>query len=123
MSPTRFPNYILVLTKGIQIDSPTFHLFHNDATNLENYHITIRGGNKGGLDGIDITCLSNCYIHHIEVTNRDECISVKTPSKNVLIEEIYCNQSGGMSIGSLDAASMSPPFHLTPKHSTNEGNK
>ncbi|CAZ79449.1 unnamed protein product [Tuber melanosporum] len=88
------------------IDSPTFHLFHNDATNLENYHITIRGGNKGGLDGIDLICLSNCYLHHIEVTNRDECISVKTPSKNVLIEEIYCNQSGGMSIGSLNAASI-----------------
>ncbi|KAL7271770.1 hypothetical protein RUND412_005451 [Rhizina undulata] len=89
----------------ILIDSPTFHLIHNDATNMETYHITIRGGNKGGLDGIDLTCDSNCYLHHIEVTNRDECISVKTPSKNVLIEDIYCNQSGGMSIGSLDAAS------------------
>ncbi|KAI5838299.1 pectin lyase fold/virulence factor [Morchella snyderi] len=87
------------------IDSPTFHLIHNNAVNMETYHITIRGGNKGGLDGLDLICDSNCYLHHIEVTNRDECISVKTPSKNVLIEDIYCNQSGGMSIGSLDAGS------------------
>ncbi|RPA95795.1 pectin lyase-like protein [Choiromyces venosus 120613-1] len=94
----------------ILIDSPTFHMFHNDATNLEAYHITIRGGNKGGLDGIDLICTSNCHIHHVEVTNRDECISVKTPSKNVLIEEIYCNQSGGMSIGSLNATSTEIEF-------------
>ncbi|KAL7271771.1 hypothetical protein RUND412_005452 [Rhizina undulata] len=89
----------------ILVDSPKFHLIHNGAVNMETYHITIRGGNEGGLDGVDVTCDSNCYLHHIEVTNRDECISVKTPSKNVLIEEIYCNQSGGMSIGSLDADS------------------
>ncbi|KAI5776566.1 pectin lyase fold/virulence factor [Geopyxis carbonaria] len=88
----------------ILIDAPTFHMVHNNAVNLEAYHITVRGGNKGGLDGIDLICDSNCYLHHMEVTNRDECISVKTPSKNVLIEDIYCNQSGGMSIGSLDAA-------------------
>ena len=25
------------------------------------------------------------------VTNKDECVTVKSPSKNVLIENIYCN--------------------------------
>jgi rhamnogalacturonan hydrolase len=87
----------------ILVDSPTFHLVFGSVSNLEAYHITIRGPNKGGTDGIDLSCTDNCYLHHIEVTNRDECISVKTPSANVLIEEIYCNQSGGMSIGSLTA--------------------
>jgi rhamnogalacturonan hydrolase len=70
---------------------------------MEAYHITVRGPDLGGTDGIDVTCTDNCYLHDIEVTNRDECISVKSPSQNVLIEDIFCNQSGGMSIGSLTA--------------------
>lgn len=70
---------------------------------MEAYHITVRGPDIGGTDGIDVICTDNCYMHDIEVTNRDECISVKSPSQNILIEEVYCNQSGGMSIGSLTA--------------------
>jgi len=90
----------------IFVDSPTFHLIFNSVSNLEAYHITIRGADKGATDGIDLGCDDNCYLHDIEVTNRDECISVKSPSQNVLIEDIYCNQSGGMSIGSLTADGM-----------------
>jgi len=87
----------------IFVDSPTFHLIFNTVSNLEAYRITIRGPSLGGTDGIDLQCDDNCYLHDIEVTNRDECISVKAPSTNVLIEDIYCNQSGGMSIGSVTA--------------------
>jgi rhamnogalacturonan hydrolase len=89
----------------ILVDSPTFHLIFNDVSNMEAYHITIRGPNIGGTDGIDLICTDNCYLHDLEVTNRDECISVKSPSNNVLIEDVYCNHSGGMSIGSLTADS------------------
>jgi rhamnogalacturonan hydrolase len=91
----------------IFVDSPTFHLVFNFVSNMEAYHITIRGPNIGGTDGIDLVCSGNCYLHHITVTNRDECVCVKSPSKNVLIEDIYCNQSGGMSIGSLTADGLS----------------
>lgn len=91
----------------IFVDSPTFHLVFNGVSNLEAYQITVRGPDLGGTDGIDLTCSDNCYLHDIEVTNRDECISVKSPSENVLIEDIYCNQSGGMSIGSLTADGIS----------------
>lgn len=37
------------------------------------------------------------------VTNKDECVTVKSPSKNILIENIYCNSSGGCALGSLGA--------------------
>jgi rhamnogalacturonan hydrolase len=37
------------------------------------------------------------------VTNKDECVTVKSPSKNILIENIYCNYSGGCAMGSLGA--------------------
>lgn len=87
----------------ILIDSPTFHLVFNGITNLDMYYITVRGGDLGGTDGIDLECDGNCHLHDFEVTNRDECVSVKTPSTNVLIENAYCNQAGGMSIGSLTA--------------------
>lgn len=39
----------------------------------------------------------------MEVTNRDECVTVKSPSTNILVERIWCNQSGGSAIGSLGA--------------------
>ncbi|KAL8714111.1 MAG: hypothetical protein Q9220_001839 [cf. Caloplaca sp. 1 TL-2023] len=90
------------------IDSPTFHLIFNNVANLEAYYLTIRGSDIGGTDGIDLICTDNCYLHDFEVTNRDECVSVKTPSQNVLIENAYCNHSGGMSIGSLTAITTSP---------------
>ena len=90
----------------ILVDSPTFHLVLNGVSNLDLYHITIRGPNIGGTDGIDLECNDNCWLHQFEVTNRDECVSVKTPSQNVLIEDAYCNHSGGMSIGSLTADSV-----------------
>ena len=61
------------------------------------------GPNIGGTDGIDLECTDNCYVHDSEVTNQDECVSVKSPSQNALIEDMYCNHSGGMSIGSLTA--------------------
>lgn len=35
------------------------------------------------------------------MTNKDECVTVKSPSKNILIENIHCNSSGGCAIGSL----------------------
>lgn len=35
------------------------------------------------------------------MTNKDECVTVKSPSTNLLIENIYCNWSGGCGMGSL----------------------
>lgn len=93
----------------ILVDSPTFHLIFNGVSNLEACYMTIRGPNIGGTDGIDLICTDNCHLHDFEATNRDECVSVKTPSQNLLIEDACCNHSGGMSIGSLTADATNPP--------------
>lgn len=37
------------------------------------------------------------------VTNKDECVTVKSPASNILVENIYCNWSGGCAMGSLGA--------------------
>lgn len=40
-----------------------------------------------------------------QVTNRDECVSVKSPSHHALVENLVCNQAGsGISIGSLNVS-------------------
>lgn len=49
---------------------------------------------------LDIWGSSN-WVHDIEATNGDECVTAKNPASKFLIESIYCNLSGGNSIGSL----------------------
>ncbi|RAH82243.1 rhamnogalacturonase rhgB [Aspergillus japonicus CBS 114.51] len=83
----------------ILVDSPAFHFSIDTCTNGEVYNMAIRGGNHGGLDGIDVWS-DNIWIHDIEVTNKDECVTVKSPAHNILVENIYCNWSGGCGMGS-----------------------
>ena len=53
--------------------------------------------------------MPNTFVHgtnlptQIAVTNKDECVTVKSPSQNILVENIHCNSSGGCAIGSLGA--------------------
>ncbi|KAJ5917236.1 CAZyme family GH28 [Penicillium verhagenii] len=83
---------------------PKFHIVLDFAVNVEVYHLTIRGANLGSYDGIDAIG-TNYWIHDNEVTNRDECVSVKSPSHYALVENLVCNQAGsGVSIGSLNVS-------------------
>ncbi|ROW17087.1 hypothetical protein VPNG_01022 [Cytospora leucostoma] len=84
------------------VDSPAFHFTLDSCTNGEVYNTIIRGGNEGGLDGLDVFS-DNIWVHDVEVTNKDECVTVKSPSSNILVESIFCNWSGGSAIGSLGA--------------------
>jgi rhamnogalacturonan hydrolase len=84
------------------VDSPAFHFIMDTCSNGEVYNMIIRGGNEGGLDGIDVWG-SNIWVHDVEVTNKDECVTVKSPANNILVENIFCNWSGGCAIGSLGA--------------------
>jgi hypothetical protein len=40
-------------------------------TNGEVYNLIIRGGDRGGLDGVDVWS-TNIWVHDVEVSNRDE---------------------------------------------------
>ncbi|ETS76288.1 rhamnogalacturonase B [Pestalotiopsis fici W106-1] len=84
----------------ILVDSPAFHLSLDTCTNGELYNMIIRGANEGGLDGIDVWS-TNIWIHDIEVTNKDECVTVKSPADHILVEQVHCNWSGGCAMGSL----------------------
>ena len=74
--------------------APEFHLVIQSGQNGEVYNMAIRGmvhstarqrmvtniaptgGNIGGSDGVDVWG-NNYWIHDVEVTNRDECVTVK----------------------------------------------
>lgn len=82
------------------VDSPAFHLTLDTCNQGEVYNMIIRGGNEGGLDGIDLWGF-DLWVHDVEVTNKDECVTVKSPANHILVENIYCNWSGGCAMGSL----------------------
>lgn len=83
------------------IDSAAYYYVFQECTNGEIYNLLVRGVTTiGATDGFDISG-ENIWVHDIEVTNGDECVTVKSPAKNFLIESIYCNLSGGTAIGSL----------------------
>jgi rhamnogalacturonan hydrolase len=78
------------------VDSPEFHVIIDNSVQGEIYNLAIRGADIGGSDGIDVTG-TNVWVHDVEVTNRDECVTVKSPSSNILVER-------STSIGSWDSA-------------------
>ncbi|GME25887.1 Rhamnogalacturonase b protein [Neofusicoccum parvum] len=84
------------------VDSASYYTVFDSCTNGEIYNIIIRGIDIGATDGVDIWG-ENLWVHDVEVTNGDECVTVKSPAKNILIESIHCNISGGTAIGSLGA--------------------
>lgn len=53
------------------VDAPAFHISLDTSTNGELYNLAIRGGDHGGLDGIDVWG-TNIHIHDVMVTNKDE---------------------------------------------------
>ncbi|KAL9625061.1 MAG: hypothetical protein Q9160_000790 [Pyrenula sp. 1 TL-2023] len=82
------------------IDSASYYLVFDTCSNGEIYNLILRGISIGETDGVDIWG-TNIWAHDIEVTNGDECVTVKSASRNILIENIHCNISGGTAIGSL----------------------
>jgi rhamnogalacturonan hydrolase len=82
------------------VDSPLFHAVIDNCENGEIYNTIVRGGDSGGLDGFDVSG-ENIWIHDVEVTNKDECVTIKSPAHNMLVTNVYCNWSGGCAMGSL----------------------
>lgn len=63
--------------------APAFHFSMDTCDSGEVYNMIIRGGNEGGLDGIDVWS-TNIWIHDVEVTNKDECVTVKVKTENFI---------------------------------------
>lgn len=50
----------------ILVDAPMFHFVMNTVTNGEAYNMAIRGGDWGGLDGVDVVG-TNVWIHDVSL--------------------------------------------------------
>jgi len=46
------------------VDAPAFHLTIATSNNGELFNVIIRGGNKGGLDGVDVWG-NNIWVHDV----------------------------------------------------------
>ncbi|KAG5985007.1 hypothetical protein E4U55_002114 [Claviceps digitariae] len=83
----------------VMVDSPKFHLTLDNSTNGEVYNMVIHGGHEGGLDGIDVWG-SNIWVHDVEVSNRDECVTVKTDHdsdiSNIVYRNVYTHHSNNL---------------------------
>jgi rhamnogalacturonan hydrolase len=66
----------------VLVDSPLFHLTCDTCEQGEFYNMAIRGGNMGGIDGVDLWG-DNLWAHDIEVTNKDECVTIKVSINSV----------------------------------------
>ncbi|RKO90860.1 pectin lyase fold/virulence factor [Blyttiomyces helicus] len=78
------------------LDSLMFHLDVVQGQRGEIFNITIEGAQIGATHGIDLSVI-DMHVHHVRVTNRDECVTVKTPSNGILIEDVTCYFAGATS--------------------------
>lgn len=81
-------------------DAQYFVLAVFNVKDAEIYNLAITQPNIGGVDSVDVSG-ERIWVHDIEATGMDECVTVKSPSSTILIEQLYCNRSGGCAIGSL----------------------
>lgn len=57
--------------------------------------------NSPNTDGIEPMWTTNVHLHDNFISNGDDCITVKSGSRDVLIEDIQCFHSHGMTVGSV----------------------
>ncbi|KIM82178.1 glycoside hydrolase family 28 protein [Piloderma croceum F 1598] len=87
---TPFWNFFVSDSKKIVFDDITLH-----STS------TIAGIDAKNTDGWDIYRSDDVTITNSQITNQDDCVSFKPNSTNVLVQNLICNGSHGISVGSL----------------------
>ncbi|CAO2652054.1 Nn.00g003370.m01.CDS01 [Neocucurbitaria sp. VM-36] len=87
-------------------NSPMWHNFIANSTNVvySNLDIFSTSNNEyfeKNTDGWDIYRSSNIVIENSTITNGDDCVSFKPNSTSVLVQNLRCNGTHGISVGSL----------------------
>jgi len=86
--------------------SPEYYHFVANSTNVIFDNINIAGASKSvniakNTDGWDTYRSSDITIQNSIINNGDDCVSFKPNSTNILIQNLFCNGSHGISVGSL----------------------
>jgi len=86
--------------------SPEYYHFVANSTNVIFNNINIAGHSTSGnvaknTDGWDTYRSSGLVIQNSVVNNGDDCVSFKPNSTDILVQNMWCNGSHGISVGSL----------------------
>ncbi|KAI0631224.1 pectin lyase-like protein [Trametes polyzona] len=105
--PLTVGNATNVVVENIrQIGSPFWNNFVYQSTNVTYKGISIRSQSyssspTANSDGWDIYRSSHVTIRDSVVINDDDCVSFKPNSTNIVVANMWCNGSHGISVGSL----------------------
>ncbi|KAI7852451.1 pectin lyase fold/virulence factor [Circinella umbellata] len=89
------------------INSPNWNFYVHRSRNVKFEDIFIEDiDNKYGVkphntDGWDTSEVDGITIINSHINNADDCVAIKTNTTNIHIENVYCNGSHGISVGSL----------------------
>ena len=73
---------------------------HSSRVVVEN--VTIDTGGKGpNTDGVEPMWSTDVRVTDVDIYNGDDCITVKSGSRNILVENVHCRGSHGITIGSV----------------------
>ncbi|OJD34149.1 glycoside hydrolase family 28 protein [Diplodia corticola] len=88
------------------VNSPFWHNFVANSSEVVFTNISIRSVSNNqnfekNTDGWDIYRSDHITVQNSTVTNGDDCVSFKPNSTNILVQNMSCNGTHGMSVGSL----------------------
>ncbi|KAF1944989.1 glycoside hydrolase [Clathrospora elynae] len=128
------PNHFIELSKvlgsssvhDIYIQNYPVHCFSiSNSAGLDVYHITLNNSagyapnvRSNGLpashnsDGFDLATTNDTRVRDSVVINQDDCVAV-TSGNNILVNNMYCNGSHGLSIGSIGGKSNNNVTNIT----------
>ena len=52
-------------------------------------------------DGIEPMWTSNVHVRNVSISNGDDCITIKSGSHDIVVEDVDCRYSHGITIGSV----------------------
>ncbi|CAD6441728.1 8f28391f-bece-4afc-b165-64c327e63043 [Sclerotinia trifoliorum] len=95
-----------ILTDLVLRYSPQYYNFIANSSNVVYNNINISGGSSSknpakNTDGWDTYRSDNIVIQNSNINNGDDCVSFKPNSTNILVQNLACNGSHGISVGSL----------------------
>ncbi|KAI7882728.1 pectin lyase-like protein [Lichtheimia hyalospora FSU 10163] len=92
-------NFYVHRSKNVQFDD----IFVNDVD-------TVHGESPHNSDGWDTSETDGISITNSYINNGDDCVAIKTNTSNIHIENLYCNGSHGISVGSLGNIPEKPDY-------------
>ena len=94
-----------IVVENITLKDPGFWCIvptHSNRISIRNVVIDANAGGKSpNTDGIEPMWSHNVHVQNATIRNGDDCVTVKSGSTNILVEDLYCRGSHGITVGSV----------------------